>query len=204
MVDSAIFKTGIELCLQNANQWLEESDQLYEQKSYGHYCALLFQGAEALAQAYVCWEVTNGVIEPKSRRFRDTFKHHRVKIDALFSFLFAYDMKAKGEYTFPFKIEMDKKEVRRQLNGLIDGCGESYRGFMAKRNNGMYVDWDEDLSKFSLPSDITKEYADQILLFVQVIYHSVYSIINADQEEIVQFKTYLHQNVSRVRNLEDG
>jgi AbiV family abortive infection protein len=204
MVNSAIFKTGLELCLQNANQWLEESNRLYEQKNYGHYCALLFQGAEALAQAYVCWEVTSGVIDPKSRRFRDAFKHHRVKIDALFSFLLVYDMKEKGEYTFPHKVELNRKEARRQLSELINSSGDFYRGFIAKRNNGMYVDWNEDLSKFSSPLDITKEFADQILLVVRVLHHSVYSIIDADQEEIDQFKIHLHQNMSRIGNLEDN
>ena len=71
----------------NADLWLNESNILYHQGSYGHCCALLIHGAEALAQAYTCWTVIHGLEDPDSEEIKDVFKDHRPKTDILFGIL---------------------------------------------------------------------------------------------------------------------
>lgn len=101
------FEHGLESCIANANLWLNESNALYHQGSYGHCCALLIHGAEALAQAYTCWTVIHGLEDPDSDEVKDVFKNHRPKTDILFGILAGLMTLEKllgARYEYPFQL----------------------------------------------------------------------------------------------------
>ena len=76
----------MELCISNANLWLNEFDELYKKGSYGHSYALLFYGAESLVHAYYCWLIVNDIKKPKDKDVVEIFSFHETKMKVLFGF----------------------------------------------------------------------------------------------------------------------
>lgn len=190
------FRKGMKLCLANANKWLNESNELYHKRSYGHYCALLIHGAEALAQAYVYWEVIHGIEEPDAENVIKAFKNHRPKIDTLFGILggiYKLDkiLEHKGDYSF--KTDYTEKELEKGYKELLTASKSFYRGMMGLRNLGIHVDYDSDTYVFKSPMDIKKEVADVLGVLVFVFYFGANLIFKASKKEIEGWKkTHRH------------
>lgn len=185
------FEHGLESCLANAELWLNESNALYHQGSYGHCSALLIHGAEALAQAYTCWIVIQGLEDPDSDEVQDVFKNHRPKTDILFGILTSLLtleklLKAKGEY--PFQLEYTDEELEQGYKKYLDSSHQFNRGVMDFRNQGIYVNLDSETGHFSSPQDMKKAEAKIMGELIFFIYATVHYLPNATEEEIRRIK----------------
>ena len=117
------FEHGLKSCMANADLWLNESNALYHQGSYGHCCALLIHGAEALAQAYTCWIVIQGLEAPDSEEVKRAFREHRPNMDTLFgilSSLVAFEKILDKKDEYPFQLEYTNEELEKGLKELRD------------------------------------------------------------------------------------
>lgn len=188
------------LCLDNANSWLEESNILYHKGSYGHCCALLVHGAEALAQAYTCWEAYNGIIEVTSERIVENFRSHHPKMDTLFGILvgnYVLEKILEDDYEFPVEIELDKKKTIEEIQRLIDNSTQFLQRLMELRNMGIYVNYNQDSGMFTSPLDLKKEVADFLGVLVFVVYRSVNTIVNLNEDQVKQLKLNIRQMKSK-------
>ena len=181
------FEHGLEACMANADLWLNESNALYHLGSYGHCCALLVHGAEALAQAYTCWIVIHGLEDPDSDEVKDIFKDHRPKTDILFGILTSLMtleklLEARDEY--PFQLEYTDKELEKGYKEHSDSSHRFYRGLMDVRNQGIYVNLDSETNQFSSPQDKKKGEANILSGLIFFIYAAIHRINNATEEEI--------------------
>jgi AbiV family abortive infection protein len=200
--DISQFKKGIELSLKNAETWINESYLLYNQGSYGHCCALLIHGVEALAQAYICWEAFNGFIEPTSADVINAFKNHAPKFDAIFGLLvgnYALEKRITEQEDFPLDFDIDEEKALTELEKLVKNSQDFYRGIMDLRNMGIYVNYDQEKITFSSPTEIQKGLADYTINLVFVVYRSVFTILNADEEQIEQLRILREQFESQLK-----
>ena len=193
------FEHGIEACMANADLWLNESNALYHQGSYGHCCALLIHGAEALAQAYTCWIVIQGLEAPDSEEVKDFFRFHKPKTDTLFGILgslVVFEKLIDKKDVYPFQLEYTDQDLENGFKELLDASNKFHRGFMDLRNQGIYVNLDSENNQFSSPLDMNKNTADILGKLIFYIYATIHYILNATEEEIKMIK----QNYERLFN----
>jgi AbiV family abortive infection protein len=191
------FEYGLEACMANAELWLNESNSLYHQGSYGHCCALLIHGAEALAQAYTCWTVIQGLEAPDSEEVKVFFRDHRPKTDTLLGILgslVAIEKLLNEKDEYPFHLEYTDEDLEKGFIELTDASYRFYRGFMDLRNQGIYVNFDPENNLFSSPLDMNKDVADILGKLIFYIFATIHYMLNATEEEIKEIK----QNYERL------
>lgn len=139
---------------------MNESKILYDKENYGHAYALLIHGAEALIQAYFCWQVLIGAKKPHDRDVIQVFRDHDPKLESLFGFVLAevnkqHYLEHKNQY------EWNKSYTEKELEEEIEKIKKAAKKYIKEkrkmRNKGIYVNYDPKKVKFSSPSDIREE-----------------------------------------------
>ena len=174
MSGNDVFKNGYELCLKNAELWLNEGNMLWERCSYGHACALYFHGLEGLVHAWYAWLVYIGAIEPDNKDFLDSLKYHDTKLRSFWGLFLSRQIdweKITVESGFLEKEESWEKveQELREFNDTISGLS---RELMKMRNRSIYVNYSKEKT-FESPLDIAKDDAAQLSIGI----HSVYELI---------------------------
>jgi len=181
-----IFIEGMMISFENADKWMQEAELLYKLESYGHACAIIVHAIEALAQAIYCYGVLRGVVDEQSKEFKDVFFKHGRKISVLTNVL-ATDKIVRtrlpelsnGKSPFEFILELGKNNIfLREVENLVNKNREThFRDIMELRNNGIYVNFDQDTREFSSPNNISKESYIQIKENVDLMYDRMLAII---------------------------
>lgn len=160
------FKKGLKLCLDNHDLWVNESKILYDKGNYGHAYALLIHGAEALIQAFFCWQVLIRAKKPNDKDVIQVFREHEPKLESLFGFILAevnkqHYLEHKNEY------EWNKSYTEEELEEEFEKIKKAAKKYSNEkrimRNRGIYVDYDPKNLKFSSPSDIKQEEVEYLL-----------------------------------------
>ena len=98
----SLFREGMKLCLENAEQWMNDAKLLMYNSSYGHSYTLLVFADEEIAKAYICWLVAEHMIPVNSKFVQDTFSKHRTKHETLVGVFLGAMLKeelSKGQIT---------------------------------------------------------------------------------------------------------
>ena len=192
MSGTDVFKTGHEVCLKNAELWLNEGNTLWEQGSYGHSCALYIHGLEGLVHAWYTWLVYIGAIEPDNKDFLDSFRHHNTKLRSFWGMFIGRQIeweKITVESGFLEK-EETWEQVEQELREFTDTISGLSRELMNMRNRAIYVDYKAKENKFASPFDIVEEDAAKLSIGIQSVYEQIVYFIRGSD---VQTKSILQK-----------
>lgn len=170
MSSKKLFLDGIFTCLKNADAWIDEARILKEKDSYGHACALLVHGLEAISQAFFCYMIARDMISIDGPEFKKAFSEHRIKLETvLTSFITSEIMNeelpkiAQGRGPIEFWTELiDRGFFLKKITNEIEKVKLDYtKKIMNIRNKGIYVSYNYKNSVFTSPLEVNcTEYVD--------------------------------------------
>ena len=184
MSGSEVFKNGYELCLKNAEIWLNEGNTLWEKGSYGHACALYFHGLEGLIHAWFTWLVYIGALEPDNKDFLDSFKHHDTKLRSFWGIFIGRQIEWEKITVEPDFLETEEtwEKLEQELKAYNETISSLTREMMTLRNRAIYVNYSKD-KMFESPLEITKDDAAHLLVNIHSVYESIVYYTRGSNEQ---------------------
>lgn len=174
---------GVDLCLENADTWLNEGNILFENRSYGHACALWINGLEALIQAYYTWLVSIKAISPTNPDFLKVFEDHKIKYTAFYEFILTR--------AFLWSKSNDKEDLlKERYESLIKNQKMFYHEkfafsnlIMDLRKKGIYVNYDKEKAVFIPPKDLSQERVSAFGVLVKYVSDFIIAVIKNSSKD---------------------
>ena len=183
----------MKLCLENAEQWMNDAKLLMDNSSYGHSYTLLVFADEEIAKAYICWLVAEDMIPVNSKFVHDTFSKHRTKHETLVSIFLGAMLKeelSKGQITIEQILKDSSALTIEEIEKLLD-----FTEMM--RQKGIYVDKVE--GQMVSPKSIGKEESEELLQGVEYRFDYVKRLIGeispSEKRSLKQFFKSLPKKV---------
>jgi len=180
------FIKGMLMCIENAEIWEKEASQIADLESYGHATAMIIHAIEAISQAYLCYITARNWMKPTGSDFKKVFTQHGIKIEILLNYSIISQLyetklpeisKNRGPYEFweelgnqnLFLEEIDAESAMKRDAFIND--------IMAKRNSGIYVDYNFNKNEFTSPESVNKQVYSEVLDQYQEFYDLCLTII---------------------------
>lgn len=180
------FIRGYFLCVENAEQWMEEAAGVAKNGSFGHACAMLIHSLEAIAQAFICYYASRNLYTPDDTDFKKTFKDHKTKLQTILDMMVIREI-VNGQLPeiadTSNQVEFWKKLVDRdffmeQVLGESDKRKMKFiRRIMDTRNFGIYVDYNYETESFSTPLTYEKKEYIELKEIVDESYDQILNIV---------------------------
>jgi len=186
-----VFLDGIFVCLDNAEAWIKEAELVSKNSSYGHACALLFHGLESLVQAAVCYGVARDQLTIESPDFKKAFTEHKRKLELVLNTLVTGEImdqilpkitKNKGFFEVIQEL-INQNLYLDEIEKVVEKRKVSFvKNIMRLRNEGIYVNFDNNQLKFTSPMDIKRKDYEELKEKVNYFYDRLLAIINFNEK----------------------
>jgi len=200
----SLFREGINLSLENAEEWIKDAKLLMDNSSHGHSYSLLVFADEEIAKAYICWLVAEDMIPADSKFVQDIFSKHRTKHETLVSIYLGAMLKeelSKGQITIE---QILKESPVLTIEEIEKALGEMERLLdftEMMRQKGIYVDKRE--GRMVSPRSIGKEECEELLHGVEHRFNYVKRLISeitpSEKHSLKQFFKSLPMEVWNTR-----
>jgi len=164
----SLFREGVKLCLENAEQWMNDAKLLMDNSSYGHSYSLLVFADEEIAKAYICWLVAEDMIPVNSKFVQDTFSKHRTKHETLVGIFLGAMLKedlSKGQITIEQILKESSALTIEKIEKALEEIEKLLDFTEMMRQKGIYVDKVE--GRMVSPKSIGKEESEELLQGVE-------------------------------------
>ncbi len=185
MAGTEEFKLGYEVCLENAELWLNEGNTLWQNGSYGHASALYIHGLEGLIHAWFTWLVYIGAMEPTNKDFLDSFKSHVPKLQSFWGFIIGQQIEWDKITVEPDFLEKEDtwKQLEKEIQDFSININELVRDLMRFRNLAIYVNYVPKEQKFVSPLRLTQDDAGKLFFEIQNVYKRILFFIRDSDEK---------------------
>jgi len=200
----SLFREGINLSLENAEQWIKDAKLLMDNSSYGHSYSLLVFADEEIAKAYICWLVAEDMIPSDSKFVQDIFSKHRTKHETLVGIYLGAMLKrdiSKGQITIEEILKESPALTIEKLEKTLEEMERLLDFTEMMRQKGIYVD--EKEGKMVSPKSIGKEECEELLQGVEHRFDYVKRLIGeitlSEKHSLKQFFKSLPSEVWNTR-----
>ena len=197
-------KDAVELCLENAGQYIKDAESLIESSSFGHASAFAILAYEEIGKAATCMSlIFDCLLTDKDKTTLDIsflWKNHvkKQKITRKFDETYRYCQYLKSYFYQQKRLNRclnvqefikDWKDLAKEkdVEGILKDFSAK-RGLEKKKWNGLYIDYKE--GKFTSPKMVRKEVAIRDLEDVKSLFESAEKNIRVTVERLSEDQDY--------------
>lgn len=166
-----ILEEAVQLCFDNAEQFIKDAEVLVDNRSYGHAFALVVLGEEETVKAMMYSLFSEGLLpehyELYLKKRLDSHLHKQAWAGAL---TFAYRMIGLAQSLWKSSREQEGSTTRRkfeemtsELKVITKGDLERFKTLQEDKEKGLYVDLDFERKELSSPKSLGKDEVERYL-----------------------------------------